>query len=247
MTGTSTLRNPHLDGDDFFWEGNPTGILLIHGFTATTAEVRLMAEKLHQAGYTVSGPLLPGHGTHPDELNHIKWEMWVEKVKQAYEELASRCERVFIAGESLGGVLALEVARQHPEAAGVILFAPAIKVKGLWRAHFLSLFVKQLEKSSEDDGLPWQGYTVYPVNGGVELHKIQKHVQRRLSGITQPLIVFTGANDQTNAPDSAQIILEGVRSKIKCHIHMGESGHCIALGRELDQVAEHILRFIKVA
>lgn len=245
MTNTTTLRNPHLHGEDFLWEGDPTGILLIHGFTATTAEVRLMAEKLHQAGYTVAGPLLPGHGTHPDELNHVKWEMWVEKVKQAYEELVSHCERVFIAGESFGGVLAIEVAQQHPEAAGMILFAPAIKVKGLWQAHLLSLFVKQLQKSAQDDGLPWQGYTVYPIKGLVELHKIQKHVQRRLSGITQPLIVFTGGYDQLIAPDSAQIILEGVRSKIKCHIHMDQSGHCIILDRELDQVAEHVLRFIQ--
>ena len=41
------MRNPQLEGDDFLWKGNPTGVLLIHGFTATTAEVRLIAEKLH--------------------------------------------------------------------------------------------------------------------------------------------------------------------------------------------------------
>ena len=37
------MKNPHLDGESFYWQGNATGILLFHGFTATTTEVRLLA------------------------------------------------------------------------------------------------------------------------------------------------------------------------------------------------------------
>jgi len=245
MTNNEFIRNPHLDGDDFYWLGNQTGILLIHGFNATTAEVRPLAEKLHAAGYTTAGPLLPGHGTHPDDLNRSKWEMWVEKIKSTYEQLTVDCTRVFICGASMGAVLALELARQHPEAAGVILFAPAIKVKGLWRARIIWPFHKYQSKNRKEDNLPWKGYTVYPVRGLVELHKLQKHVQRRLAGIPQPLVVFTGEYDQHIAPDAAKLILEGVSSKDKQHIHMRESDHCITLDRELDLVSEHVIGFIE--
>ena len=62
------LHNDHLPGDEFFWEGNNTGILLSHGYTATTAEVRPLAETLYRQGYTVAGPLLPGHGTDPKDM-----------------------------------------------------------------------------------------------------------------------------------------------------------------------------------
>jgi hypothetical protein len=65
MNANSALQNPHLEGDSFTWESGPLGILLLHGFTATTAEVRPLAKLLHQDGYTVSGPLLPGFGTTP--------------------------------------------------------------------------------------------------------------------------------------------------------------------------------------
>ena len=78
------MQNAHLPGDDFYWQGNKTGFLLNHGFTATTAEVRLIAELLHKEGYSVSAPLLPGHGTHPDDLNNASWEMWVHFAKKAY-------------------------------------------------------------------------------------------------------------------------------------------------------------------
>ena len=38
MNNNTFIRNPHLEGGDIFWQGDRTGILLIHGFTATTAE-----------------------------------------------------------------------------------------------------------------------------------------------------------------------------------------------------------------
>ena len=65
------IKNPQLDGNPFFYKGNKVGFLLIHGFTATTTEVRLLADKLHKDGYTVSAPLLPGHMTTPEDMNTV--------------------------------------------------------------------------------------------------------------------------------------------------------------------------------
>ena len=245
MTETHCIRNPHLPGDDFFWEGNQIGILLIHGLTATTAEIRPLAENLHQAGYTVAGPLLPGHGTHPDDLNRVRWGMWVEKVKQTYESLLAHCQRVFVGGTSTGALLTLELVRQHPEIPGLFLFAPAIKINGIWRAHILWPFIKHYNKPNKDDGLAWKGYSVNPVKAIAELHKLQIHVKHKLSSITQPLVIFTGEFDQTISQDSAQILLEGVRSEDKHHVHMLASGHCITLDKELDRVTELVLDFIQ--
>lgn len=248
MTHNPYLKNPHLEGGDFYWEGNQTGILLIHGFTATTAEVRPLAEILHQAGYTTAGPLLPGHGTHPDDLNRATWRMWMEKVKQAYQHLAGNCQRVFVVGESMGSLLSLELARQHPEIAGLLLFAPAIKIYNPWLpwlSHVLWPFVKYLDKKGKKDDLPWKGYNVNPVKAGTELHKLQLHVQRNLPKIYQPLVVFTGEHDRTIALDSGQFILDTVSSEVKQLIHMNDSGHCVILDHEIDQVAEHVLDFIR--
>ena len=32
------ILNPELEGGSFFWKGGETGVLLLHGLTATTAE-----------------------------------------------------------------------------------------------------------------------------------------------------------------------------------------------------------------
>lgn len=241
------MRNPHLEGDTFFWQGNSTGVLLIHGFTATTTEVRLMAEKLKGEGFTLSAPLLPGHGTHPEDLINSRWQMWVESVKTSYEQLLETCDQVFVVGESMGAVLALELAAQHPEIAGLFLFAPAIKVKHLWLSWLLAPFKKFLSKSEKDDGLPWKGYNVYPIKAAVELNKLQRQTRRRLPEIHQPTIVFTGEYDRSIAPDADNIVLDGVNANPICHVHMKDSGHCILLDKELDLAYQYVLASINHA
>ena len=63
------IQNPHLDSSPFCFEGSSTGVLLLHGLTATPVEVRLIGQYLHERGYTVSGPLLPGHGATVEAIN----------------------------------------------------------------------------------------------------------------------------------------------------------------------------------
>ena len=142
------LRNPQLDGDSFFWQAGPTGVLLVHGYTATTAEVRLLGKYLHERGYTVAGPLLPGHGTTPEDMNRCRWQDWMGAVEQAYRQIAPKCERVFIGGESMGAVLALCAASEHPEAVGLLLYAPALLVPAsrMWLVRFLAPFVPYVKK-----------------------------------------------------------------------------------------------------
>ncbi len=244
MTENQTIRNPHLEGDDFYWKAGPIGILLIHGFTATTAEVRLIAEKCHADGFTAAAPLLPGHGTHPDQLNQTRWQDWLKKVEETYARLAADCDSVFVIAESMGALLAIALGAKHSEIRGLMLFAPAIKISGLWRARLMAPFIDHLQKNAKEDGLPWKGYTVYPVKASVALLKLQKYARKQLSKITQPLLVFTGAKDHTIHPDSAQMILDKVQSKEKTHQHMENSAHCILLDQELDAVYEQVRAFI---
>lgn len=245
MNENQYMVNPQLEGGDFFWKGSSTAVLLIHGFTATTAEVRLMAEKLHADGYTTAAPLLPGHGTHPEDLNRATWQMWLEKVKADYEHLARECAHVFVMGESMGTLLAIELAVQHPEIKGLFLFSPAIKVKMLWMSRLMSVFKDWLDKSKKDDKLPWKGYNVYPLKAAAEMYKLQKHAKKQLGSITQPILIFTGEYDSSISADSADIILDGIQSNERQRIHLEESPHCILLAEELDLAYDYVLEFIK--
>ena len=79
-------------------------MLLIHGYTGAPPEVRLVGDYLHQRGYTVSGPLLPGHGTTAQEMNHRQWSDWAGHVEGALADLQARCETLFVGGLSMGAL-----------------------------------------------------------------------------------------------------------------------------------------------
>lgn len=247
----SALHNPHLEGGPFFWEAGPVGVLLLHGYTATTAEMRPLAKRLHDKGYTVAAPLLAGHGTQPADLNRVTWRDWVASAEIMYAQLAARCQRVFLGGESMGGVAALYLASLHPEAAGILLYAPAIHLTmstlDRIKLYAGSLFMAEVGRESLDGSDQWQGYPNLPLKGAIQLLHFQKAVRQRLGGVSQPVIVFQGRKDTTVHPSAGEIILQGVRSTAKEQHWLERSSHAVTLDCELDVVEELTLRFMEQA
>ncbi len=248
MQYDTTLVNPQLHGEPFDLPGGSLGALLIHGFTATTAEVRPLGEILNRSGYTIHAPLLPGHNTHPADLNKVAWQDWVGAAEAGYQRLRERCERVYLAGESTGGLLALYLAGQHPEAAGVLAYAPALKLKRspLVRAilPLAALFVPYAKKPGKDDNLPWQGYRVNPLKGVMQLVKLQKVVYERLPSVRQPLLIVQGRLDASVHPSVPSTIAGRVSADV-IEIHwMHNSSHVVVLDNEYEQVAQVTLEFL---
>lgn len=243
------IVNPHLAGDAFLWPGGANGVLLIHGLTATTAEVRLLAHDLHAAGYTVAGPLLPGHGTRPEHLNQVTWHDWVWEVEQLYQHLATICDRVIVGGESTGAVLALQLASQHPEIAGILAYAPAIQlplpVSDVIKLYASAPFLEFVPKSRAGANKYWQGYPVNPLRGVIELIRLGREVRQRLPLVTQPLLVVQGRHDTTIHPDSADIVLAGAASDVKQLHWMENSGHVVLLENERDAISALTQTFLR--
>jgi len=248
---SNLIKNPHLDGDPFVLLGGRVGVLLIHGFTATTAEVRPMAERLHAKGFTVSATLLPGHNTHPKDANQYTWKDWVTSVEASYRELAKNCDQVFIGGESTGGLLALYLGSYHPEVAGLLTYAPALKINlrflEIIKLHLAAPFIPYIYKTDKGDDLPWKGYIVNPLKGSIQLLRLQRRVFQNINNIRRPILIVQGRLDTTVKPEVPEMIYNKVRSVIK-EIHwMENSHHCVVLDHELDKVASITLQFIERA
>lgn len=247
--GNPNLHNPHLDGDAFFWQNGLVGIFLSHGYTATAAEVRLLAEKLREKGYTVAAPLLPGHGTHPDDLNRVRWQDWVRAGQETLNRLFQTCGQVIVGGESMGGVLALYLAAKNPQVKAILLYAPALVVTMNWldklKLHLGAPFISQIGRSKLDNPDKWQGYPALPLKGVIQLLRFQAATLPLLPQIYQPVQIFQARLDQTVAPEAGEIILNSVSSKVKEHHWMEKSHHTILLDVELDDVAAKTLAFLE--
>ena len=246
-------RHSHLDPSAFYLEGGPTGVLLVHGFTGSPPEMRLVGDHLHRRGYTIAAPLLPGHGTNIEDMNSRHWPEWTGCVQDALASLESHCDKVFVGGLSMGAVLALYLAALHPELAGVIAYSPAVMVADrlIYLTPILKHLIPQKPKSGQSNltdpvaELRLWSYEENPLRAAHELLKLTRQVRRMLPQVTCPLLVIHSTLDTTIHPQSAQFTYERAGSTDKELVTLHNSGHCITVDSEWEAVAEKTNQFIQ--
>jgi carboxylesterase len=101
-----------------------TAVLLIHGLTGTPAEMKQFGRVMSRKGLTVACPELAGHCASIEALQATKWQDWYQSIEVAFDALRAEYEQVFIAGLSMGALIALIVAsKRKTKVAGVILLS----------------------------------------------------------------------------------------------------------------------------
>ena len=245
-------RQPHLDPAPFFLEGGPIGVLLVHGFTGSPPEMRLVGDYLHERGLTVSAPLLPGHGTTVEQMNRCRWSDWTDHAERALADLRSRCETVFIGGLSMGSLITVYLAARH-DPRGAILYSPPVKVAEplIWLTPALKYLIPTWAKSDESDYADpaaerhtWS-YEENPTFAAHELLKLKRRVQQLLPELTSPVLIIYSTGDQVIAPDSAQYTYRRAGSRDKALVTLHDSGHVITVDRQWEIVAEKTHAFVQ--
>ena len=104
----------HRNAGTFFLHGSrDTGVLLVHGYSGAPAEMRMLGNFLQEkGGYTVLGVCLAGHCTTVEALEQTTWPDWYEAVEDGVKALHSHCRHIYIAGQSMGGLLAIKAAAE---------------------------------------------------------------------------------------------------------------------------------------
>ena len=245
-------RQPNLDPDPFFLEGGPVGVLLIHGFTGSPPEMRLIGDYLHERGLTVSAPLLPGHGATPEQMNQCGWSDWTGHAEAALVDLQSRCKTVFIGGLSMGSLITTYLAAQH-RPRGAILYSPAFKVANplIRLTPVLKHVMPKKAKSDESDYTDpdaeertWS-YESFPSFAAHELLKLIQRSDALLPQVTCPLLIIHSTGDATIRADSARHAYERAGSADKEVVTLHNSGHVITVDSEWSTVAEKTHAFIQ--
>ena len=114
----------------FFFQGDRRGILLIHGLTGTPMEMRLLGLGLHARGYTVAGMQLAGHCGNVEDLLATGREDWYGSVQRAADVLRPKVDHLFVAGLSMGALLALKLAADRADAPHDAVSTPAERRTG---------------------------------------------------------------------------------------------------------------------
>ena len=116
---------------EYILPGGRSGVLLIHGLTGTPTEMRFVAKGLQRHGFTTYGMQLAGHcGTEADLLASNRSD-WFQSVREAADKLAAQVDHLFVAGLSMGALLALRLAAERPDqVAGLGLYGTTFRYDG---------------------------------------------------------------------------------------------------------------------
>lgn len=119
-------------GQPFTFNGGPKAVILLHSYTSSSADVRLLGRDLQRAGYTVYAPVFAGHGKDPltvlKDGSPARW--WVDTQAAIQRMRDQGMDKVAIFGLSLGGLLATKALENDPTLAGGGVFASPVTTWG---------------------------------------------------------------------------------------------------------------------
>lgn len=237
----------HFDGERL------DAVLLIHGWTGSPAHMRPLAASLNEAGFTVRGTLLAGHGTTVEEMVGTGWRDWVRSGAVDAIELAESGRPLHLVGLSMGGIISLLLAPVLEAASVVTINSPQI-VRNR-RARFAGLYRGIDRIDPRDPPAPaspemeqfQQQYDARPVGTVAELGDLIRAARRNLHRVTCPTLVIQSRADEAVRPRSAEIIYDGISSVERGLVWLERSRHVATLDEERDIIAEAILDHLDAA
>ncbi len=241
MPGAEPFR---ADGD-----GRGAGALVLHGFTGSPHSVRGVARALAEAGLAVHAPLLPGHGTSPDDIQATGWDDWRAAAEDAWAELAAGGDPVVVVGLSMGGTLAVALAADHPEITGIVVVnpyidPPAASFQDLLRG-LLVAGETWIPGIGSDIALPGSrevGYGGTPITPLLSLCQALDRLAPRLGRVTCPVLVMTSRVDHVVPPVSSDVLADGVTGPVE-RVSLEHSFHAATLDFDGDEIERRTVEF----
>ena len=255
-----------------FLEGNSTGILLIHGLGGTPIELKSMAKKLNQDGFTVLCPQLYGHCSTVDDLKKSTANDWLESAQQALIRLNSICKKIIVGGLSMGGLLGLRLAYKNQNlVTGIILLAPTIWHDG-WavpqrdffifllkdtpmgrKFHFVENWPYGLKDENRREAVlramksgnsAEAGIQGTPAQSLIEFWKIVNAVKTEVKSINKPTLIIHAREDDISSLKNVEYLQKNLIGLVETVI-LNDSYHLITLDKQRDIVFNRTSRFAK--
>ena len=234
----------------FTFEGGNRAVLLLHGFTGNSADVRMLGRYLETKGYTCHAPQYKGHGVPPEELVNYGPADWWKDCMRAYDKLrAMGHKEIAVAGLSLGGVFSLKLGYTVPVKGIVPMCAPMyirseeVMYEGV--LEYAREYKKREGKSQEQLEKEMNEFQKHPMKTLQALQGLIADVRDHVKQVDVPLFVVQARHDHMINTDSANIIYNSVNSDHKTLKWYEESGHVITIDKERDQLHQDVLAFLE--
>lgn len=225
------------------------GCLVLHGFTGGPYEVEPLAEYLReQTDWKIVVPTLPGHGE-TLSLRGIKHVQWIEHAEECLKSLLETCDKVYVAGFSMGGLIASYLAVHYNVSKLVLLSAAAryIHIKQLFRD--IGGLIREGWQGNLLENELYNRYKVKmtntPLLSTYEFRKVVTIARPLLKKVTIPTFIAQGEVDGIVPPASAAYIYETISSRQKNIYYASRSKHLICHSEDKAELFDHIYHFLE--
>lgn len=249
--------------EPFFYAGNKTGCLVVHGFTGTPGEMRWLGHHLNQQGYTVYGPRLAGHGTTIRDMARTSWREWYADVLAGYHMLRVTCDKVFVLGLSMGGALAFALAGREAVDGVVgmssvyrvsrrrwflrpllVLFATALAGQGPLLDEPLHRRVLAGQQARGEEPVGHVSYPTPPIGGARQMAKLTAFTRAGLANVTAPVLLVHSRADDAVPLEHAELYRQALVGAETETLILEKSGHVVTEDVECETVFQAAAAFI---
>lgn len=227
------------------------GVLCIHGFSGGPYEVEPFATYLQQrTSWEIVVPTLPGHGETLSLRGHTHSE-WLMAAELAFRALAKRVDRVIVVGFSMGGLIAIYLARRYRVHQLVLLSAALKYVSPLQLVKDLRQMIGELKRRTLRQNELYLRYAQkirnVPMRSTFEFMKLAALVKPFYGTITTPTYIVQGALDGIVPPKTALLLYETIQCSEK-KLYVSKAGkHHICYSDDCSEWFQDVYTFLRTA
>jgi carboxylesterase len=223
----------------------------VHGFGDTPQTLAYLARYLHERGFDVRVPLLPGHGRSVEALDASSHVEWLDSARAELIAMRARYRWVAAAGLSMGGAITSVLAAEVRDLSSLVLIAPYLSMpwylrvlsatSALWSDMVGPIHGENvrsiLDPVERMANLAYGSATAHSVH---ELALLVGMAQDALPRITAPTLMIQSENDNRISVDSARRSFAALRMESKKLVLTREGGHIITVDYGRESIFEEV-------
>lgn len=224
------------------------GVLAIHGFSGGPYELEPFTDYIvAHTECIVDKVTLSGHGEHLDLIGR-KYTDWLMDAELAIRRLQKRVDEVIVVGFSMGGLIAMYLAKRYKVKKLVLLSAAEKYVSPVQLTRDLHVVVNDALHGLLKENSMYQMYKPklrnVPLQAVVEFLKCVRTVEPYIAHLKMPVFIVQGQLDEIVPSSSAQYLYNKIGSMQK-YVYMSESGkHMICYSEDRELWFEQVVDFM---
>lgn len=238
----------------FLFPHGRLGVVLLHSYTSSSADMRMLARNLERQNYTIYAPVFTGHGSDPlTVLKKGSPDKWWDDTQFAIRRLKDMgMEKIAIFGLSLGGLLATKALENDPSLVGGGIFASPVTTWG--KSNVPEFFPKLATDYYQKRGLTSQEIAgkIAEINELLpqqlaDISQMTKEIDQQIKNIHRPFFIGQGGKDEMIDPHSGENLKEKLLAQgttVDYHFYP-QAGHVLTVNSAHHELFADVTTFLQ--